>query len=144
MKGQSKLYPGGLFLCCEEGKKRRETWMGSWAITRYRNDGNVTAEMNVNGRSGSFTVLLGSYRNKEHYICIPDLDVGCPLSFDLQDIRWNSERLGRHMNRIDAITVASAVADFACKTGWERNGHPCPEPELRTRLSAYGPGDEKD
>ena len=131
---QVRSYRGGIFRCRWKEPGNVQEWMARWTLIRYRTDGKLSAEMEVEGRSGTCTVLFGEYRDDEHYICIPDLDVGCPLSYNVQDISWNAERLGHHMNKIDAATIAHAIADFARKTGWERFGRPCPQSELMDRL----------
>ena len=114
--------------------------MAKWSLTGCWNDGKLVAEIEVEGRSGTSTVLFGEYRDGEHYICVPDLDVGCPLSFNVQDISWNSERLGRHMNRIDAATIAHAIADFARKTGWGCPGRPGPRAGLMEKIARHHDG----
>lgn len=137
LEKQRCLTTGGTVRCHWEEAGDVQDWIARWSLTRYRTDGKLVAEMEVEGRSGTATVLFGEYREGEHYICVPDLDVGCPLSFDVQDISWNAARLGRHMNRIDAATIAHAIADLARRTGWERFGRPCPQSQLMDRLDSY-------
>ena len=135
MKKEDNSLSGHFFRCREILRREKHSWISKWSIIVYETDSKVKAEMVVEGPSGYMTVIFGEYRRGEYYICLPDLDVGCPLSFDVQDVFWNSERLSKHMNRIDALTIAFAVADFAKKTGWERYGRPCPKAELKHRLS---------
>ena len=49
----------------------------------------------------------GKYMSGQ-YICIPDIDVGCPLS-RMSDTFWNKERLCAHMREADAVTVTYAL-----------------------------------
>ena len=58
-----------------------------------------------------FHVLLGECSDG-NFICIPGIDVGCPLA-SLTDVFWNSERLSQIMNPVDAETVVKAIADYA-------------------------------
>ena len=51
--------------------------------------------------------VIGKYLSGQ-YICIPDLDTGCPLS-RLTDTFWNSERLSGRIPEVDAITIAYAL-----------------------------------
>lgn len=64
-------------------------------------------ELIIYGRGSCMNAVVGKYRNGQ-YICIPDLDTGCPLS-RLTDTFWNSERLSSHIPEVDAITIAYAL-----------------------------------
>lgn len=90
----------------EKGRKvvKREKWKGEAEILRvnYR-----MVEAQIEGRLTRLTVLIGVYQYG-HFICIPDINVGCPLS-EWHDLFWNTERLSMQMNHVDAITVATGV-----------------------------------
>lgn len=66
------------------------------------------AELIIYGRDSCINAVIGKYMSGQ-YICIPDIDTGCPLS-GLSDIFWNRERLSAHMNVADAATVAYALS----------------------------------
>lgn len=74
-------------------------------------------ELLIYGRGSCINAVIGKYTNGQ-YICIPDIDTGCPLS-RLSDIFWNSERLSVHMNGTDAETVAHALRALSGYTGKE-------------------------
>lgn len=92
----------------EDGKTAN--WTGT--ITTVRKTAGLT-EAEVSGRGSTFTVIFGDYRNG-HFLCIPDLDVGCPMS-RWDDLFWNMERLGKLMNTVDAVTVASGIKAIMCE-----------------------------
>lgn len=48
--------------------------------------------------------------------CIPDIDVGCPIS-SMSDIFWNWERLSGQMDAVDAATVACGLKAAAAHWG---------------------------
>lgn len=64
-------------------------------------------EAEITARGTTLDVLIGDYRHGR-FICIPDINVGCPLS-RYDDLFWNIERLSVQMNTIDAVTVACGV-----------------------------------
>lgn len=68
-------------------------------------------EIEVCARGSSFFIIFGESTHG-HYICIPDWDVGCPLS-TFRDIHWNTERLTRSLSPVDASSVASALSAVA-------------------------------
>lgn len=72
------------------------------------------AELIVCGRGSRMDVIIGKYRGGL-YLCIPDINVGCPLS-SMSDTFWNQERLSGQMNPVDAATVAWALR--AAATHW--------------------------
>ncbi len=73
------------------------------------------AELLVYGRESCINAVIGKYMSGQ-YICIPDIDTGCPLS-RLSDIFWNRERLSAHMNETDAATVVHALRALSGYTG---------------------------
>jgi hypothetical protein len=68
-------------------------------------------EVEVRARDSSFFIILGESTHG-HYVCIPDWNVGCPLS-TFRDIYWNTERLSRILSPVDASSVASAISAVA-------------------------------
>lgn len=85
-----------------------DTWSGTVRLIR-ENSGMVEAF--VSGRSTGLAILIGTYENG-HFICIPDINVGCPLSTHWDDLFWNIEHLSKLMNETDAVTVACAVKEL--------------------------------
>ena len=102
------------FVCTSpaEGGAREERWQGE---VKVRNCGKDTAELVIYGRDSCINAVIGKYMSGQ-YICIPDIDTGCPLS-RLSDLFWNKERLSAHMNKADAITVAHALRALSGYTG---------------------------
>ncbi len=92
-----------------------------WKKTEMAGRGNgkshsvCMAELLVYGRESCIDAVIGKYMSGQ-YICIPDIDTGCPLS-RLSDIFWNRERLSVHMNETDAATVAHALRALSGYTG---------------------------
>lgn len=74
-----------------------------------------TAELIIHGRGSRMDAIIGKYYSGL-YICIPDINVGCPLS-SMADYFWNWERLAGQMNRTDAVTVAWALKAAASYWG---------------------------
>ncbi len=98
-KGQA----GGILFTCIVPKvwgSAPKAWGGE--IKRTRRGPNML-EFIVYGRSSCMNGVIGKYMSGQ-YICIPDIDVGCPLS-RMSDTFWNKERLSAHMGEVDAITV---------------------------------------
>ena len=83
----------------------KDTWIGTISQIRTIED---IIEAFVSGRGSGLTILIGTYQNG-HFICIPDINVGCPLSMSWDDIHWNTERLSKLMNETDAVTVAYGI-----------------------------------
>ena len=73
------------------------------------------AELILYGRGSRMDVIIGKYQGGL-YLCIPDINVGCPLS-SMPDTFWNQERLSRQMNPVDAATVAWALRAAAAHWG---------------------------
>lgn len=100
--------PGGgiLFTCTGPVAWDREErgWSGEIKITR---NSLHEVEFIIYGRSSCMNGVVGKYMSGQ-YICIPDIDVGCPLS-RMSDTFWNKERLSAHMQEADAVTVAYAL-----------------------------------
>lgn len=97
---------GILFTCTgpagwEPGER---IWGGEIKITRRSLN---EVEFIIYGRSSCINGIVGKYMSGQ-YICMPDIDVGCPLS-RMSDTFWNKERLSAHMQETDAVTVAYAM-----------------------------------
>jgi len=84
-----------------EGEQR---WFGE-VLVKSRSI--YMAELLIYGRGSRMDAVVGKYGNGQ-YICIPDLDTGCPLS-SLTDTFWNQERLSGHVGEVDALTIANAL-----------------------------------
>lgn len=97
---------GILFLCTgpAEWEPAERRWSGEIKITRRSIN---MVEFIIYGRSSCMNGVAGKYMSGQ-YICIPDIDVGCPLS-RMSDIFWNKERLCGHMREADAVTVTYAL-----------------------------------
>ena len=105
------------FVCttpAEEGE-REEKWLGEVVV---KNHSMFMAELLIYGRYSCINAVIGKYMSGQ-YICIPDIDTGCPLS-RLSDIFWNRERLSAHMNETDAATVAHALREIGRASCRER------------------------
>lgn len=78
-------------------------------------------ELRISGRGSSFLVIVGRYING-HFLCIPELNVGCALSRP-DNILWNLNRVSGIMNIVDAVTVVYgiAAASGGCRCRTERN-----------------------
>ena len=98
---------GGILFQCtgpaEWGADER-SWSGEIKMTRRSIN---MVEFMIHGRSSCMNGGVGKYMSGQ-YICIPDIDVGCPLS-RLPDTFWNKERLCAHMREVDAVTVTYAL-----------------------------------
>lgn len=93
-----------VFRCSLPGNSRG--WEGCAEVVRQ---GKSMAELIIAGRGSRMNVVIGKYLRGQ-YICIPDLDTGCPLS-SLTDVFWNRERLSGHLPEVDAITIAYALKE---------------------------------
>ena len=89
-----------------------EKWLGEVVV---KNHSMFMAELLIYGRYSCINAVIGKYMSGQ-YICMPDIDTGCPLS-SLSDIFWNRERLSAHMNETDAVTVAHALRALSGYTG---------------------------
>ncbi len=98
------------FLCQNMYAKAEEKkqWYGSVEVTNRTETG---YEVKISGRGSSFYAIIGSYEYG-NYICIPSWQVGCELA-SLKDTFWNLEQLQQQMSKVDAITLATAIAAIA-------------------------------
>lgn len=94
------------FVCKRKVKyEGLETWDGTIEIVSVKRS---LIETIIQGRGSTMRVLIGDY-SYGHFVCIPDLNVGCPFA-SWGDEFWNYERLSQLMNPVDAKTVVSGVA----------------------------------
>jgi hypothetical protein len=93
------------FICTNRRKNnRKEQWVGE--VTSINSYGGYV-EIFISSRS-SIRVICGRGQYG-HWVCIPDYQAGCALSYP-SDTFYNTERLTRAMkNKVDAITVAEAL-----------------------------------
>ncbi len=105
----------GVYQCyLKERKKDPVTWTGLWRI--YDHD-DYYAELDVQAGGYRYWLIVGRYANG-HYLCIPEWNVGCPLSHNLQDRFWNYGSLSKTMKPFHAMGVVRALEDFSLATGW--------------------------
>ena len=64
-------------------------------------------EINISTNGSSFHILLGSHQGG-NFICIPNWEIGCELA-SYSDIFWNSEKLSKHINPVDAESIANSI-----------------------------------
>lgn len=102
------------FVCTAPAEKGKDgkRWLGE---AEAKSHSMCMAELLIYGRGSCINAVIGKYMSGQ-YICIPDIDTGCPLS-SLSDILWNSERLSAHMNGTDAVTVAHALRELSVYIG---------------------------
>ena len=83
------------FVCKRKVKyEGLETWDGTIEIVSVKRS---LIETIIQGRGSTMRVLIGDY-SYGHFVCIPDLNVGCPFA-SWGDEFWNYEK-----------TVVSSVA----------------------------------
>lgn len=91
------------FHCSEKIGRSYEEWDGYVkSICNYGSH----YEIQIESRSG-FILIVGNYAYGS-FISIPAFGVGCDLA-SYSDYFWNNENLARHMNPVDAATVAEAL-----------------------------------
>lgn len=91
---------------------RGQKWLGEVVVKSHSM---CMAELLIYGRDSCINAVAGKYMSGQ-YICIPDIDTGCPLG-RLSGIFWNRERLSARMNGVDAVTVACALRALSGYTG---------------------------
>ena len=96
------------FVCVRNKKYHSaERWEGT--IEVHQGQGNVI-EAVVQGIGSTMTIIFGDYVNG-HFLCVPDLNIGCPLAA-YDDLFWNYERLSALMNPVDAITILAGIVEL--------------------------------
>lgn len=100
------------YTCKMNGRGQSTSWTGEVRILSCRN-GQCEAE--IEGRGSYFHIIAGRHKYG-NYLCIPNIDVGCELS-RFGDLFWNTERLSLHMRKVDAVTIATGVAEIPKITG---------------------------
>ena len=80
------------FVCTAPAEKGEDgqRWLGEVVVKSHSI---CMAELLIYGRDSCINAVIGKYMSGQ-YICIPDIDTGCPLS-RLSDIFWNRERMRR-------------------------------------------------
>lgn len=63
------------FVCTIPAEKGEERWLGEVVVKRHST---CMAELLIYGRDSCINAVIGKYMNGQ-YICIPDIDTGCPL-----------------------------------------------------------------
>lgn len=91
-------------------------WTGQAEIVFQTAD---TIKLIIHGRGSRMDTIIGRYRIGL-YVCIPDINVGCPIS-SMSDFFWNRERLSEQMNQTDAVTVAWVLKAAASCWGIFKN-----------------------
>ena len=89
----------GTFICTYSEK----SWIG--CITMFKDYG-THYEFKIQSRS-NIMVIFGK-TSRGYFACIPDLNAGCHLS-NLNDAFWNTQRLSAVLDKVDSVTVASAL-----------------------------------
>lgn len=93
-----------MFFQCNTGHTcDPKIWTGELHIlahSPYHKEAVITA------RGTRFHIITGSYENG-NYLCVPNMDFGCELSF-LSDTFWNTERISKHL--LNPVDVESLVA----------------------------------
>lgn len=102
--------------CPEKCPAHEREWTGQAEIVSQAPD---TVELIIHGRGSRMDTIIGKYRIGL-YVCIPDINVGCPIS-TMSDFFWNRQRLSEQMNQTDAITVAWALKAAASYWGIFKN-----------------------
>ena len=102
------------FVCAApaEDGGRELRWLGEVVVKSHSTG---MAELLIYGRESRINAVNGKYMSGQ-YICIPDMEAGCPLG-RLSDIFLNRERMSGHMNEADAATVAHALRALSGYTG---------------------------
>jgi len=90
--------------CVQTSGKKTSRWTGTVKLRKN----SPPYEIEVSARGSYFHILFGDHAYGK-YLCIPNWDVGCELA-DFSDTFWNTERLTRQLKKVDAISVAQALA----------------------------------
>lgn len=71
-------------------------------------------EIDISACGSYFHIIAGVHRYG-HFICIPNHGVGCELA-SFNDLFWNYEQLSRHINQVDALSIATGLCqlDILC------------------------------
>lgn len=85
----------------------KSKWDGSWEVLSTEPSFH---ELRIKGRGSSFDVILGDC-SSGYYLCIPEINVGCSLSY-WSDVFWNTERITQVLAETDAVTIATALNHY--------------------------------
>ena len=94
------------FQCINTFGKRKTSWVGQIDTIKGVKE---NCEIEITARGHYYHVIFGSH-SYGHYLCIPNWNVGCEMA-DFSDLFWNTERLAKNLNLLDAITIATAVKE---------------------------------
>lgn len=89
--------------CRQTSGKRTTKWLCTMKLKRDTSP----YELEISARGSSYRVLFGKH-TYGNFLCIPNWDIGCELA-DFSDIYWNTERLSKHLNKADALSIAKAL-----------------------------------
>ncbi len=99
-----------IFQCNSNHTCGKHSWTGEINILSHTP---YHTEAVINARGSSFHVITGSYEYG-NYLCIPNIDFGCELSY-LSDTFWNTESISRHLdNPVDVESLVSALKIIGC------------------------------
>lgn len=106
------MYDMNVFDCtCRDRDGHSRRWDGCW-IQKESHDRQT--ELIIKGRGSMYHVILGCC-SVGNFLCIPEQRVSCPLS-SLWDKFWNYEQISPLLGPVDAVTVTTALADYATHT----------------------------
>ncbi|MBP3896269.1 MAG: hypothetical protein J6D57_00320 [Mogibacterium sp.] len=94
------------YTCSRQSDFYTTTWDGNVEVLDAYNN---SFECRISGRGSSFHAIIGSYMNG-HFLCIPDMEFGCPLAGDPCDVLWNLSLLMEYLPEVDAITIANGIS----------------------------------
>lgn len=89
--------------CVQTTGKRTNRWTCTMSLKRSTSP----YEIEVSARGSYYHIVFGEHAYG-NFLCIPNWDIGCALA-DLSDLFWNTERLCKHLNKADALSVAKAL-----------------------------------
>jgi hypothetical protein len=96
------------YTCISHLGKRKTVWQGEIRMLSMSDN---TYEVEITGRGTYFHVIVGEHQYG-NYICIPNHEVGCELA-TYSDMFWNTECLSKHLQEIDAVTVACGLSHLS-------------------------------
>ena len=64
-------------------------------------------EIEVSALGNYYHIVFGEHAYG-NFLCIPNWDIGCEIA-DFSDLFWNTERLSKHLNEADALSVTKAL-----------------------------------
>ena len=82
-----------IFQCNSNKTCGKKVWTGEIKLLVHTDS---HYEAVITARGTSFHVIAGKYQYG-NYLCVPNLDFGCELSY-FSDSFWNAERIGQHLD----------------------------------------------